>query len=256
MSSPLALKKNDDAIESRCPACGAALQPAAVICIQCGYDLRSGRRVDEESAPRRNPWGIVGVALLVLLAVGLVVYRIRGTATATPGIPAESASTQAPAVTTPPPAPAPTAETNAAATSATPPPIATNGAMAEVTATETNAIPEEPALDPAMVAAEERPRVAGQLDQTYPLYEVGDELELRTTNGLIQRGVFAGRTEEQLIVRINSNQTKNVDFTFLDRGSRVRCDPQFRERYIDFHVQQRVQKIMQGTNAQERTSRP
>jgi len=30
----------------KCPGCAAPLAPKAVICINCGYDLRTGRRLD------------------------------------------------------------------------------------------------------------------------------------------------------------------------------------------------------------------
>lgn len=242
MASALQLKKEDEPAETRCPSCGAVLPEEAVICVQCGYDFRSGRRVDEEAAPRSNPLLIAGVALLVAVAAGLVAWRILGSSPPPPPV-----SPPAPVVA----APAPPAEPTPA------PAVASNPAPAEVVATntpstnlvdtvaETNAPPAVPAVDPAVVEAEQRNAVEAQLDQMAPLYNAGDELELRLTNGLVQRGVFASRTETALVVKISSNQTRAVEFTLLDRGSRVRSDPQYRARYVDFHVQQRVQKILQ-----------
>jgi hypothetical protein len=77
MASSLKLKPDETTPEeTRCPSCGASLAEGAVICVQCGYDFRSGRRVDEEVAPRTNPLMIAGVALLVAVAAVLVAWRI------------------------------------------------------------------------------------------------------------------------------------------------------------------------------------
>lgn len=112
-------------------------------------------------------------------------------------------------------------------------------------AAETNAIPAEPPVDPAVLEAEQRTIVSEQLDQQAPMYQAGDELELRLTNGLVQRGSFVSRSEQSLVVQVASNQLRTMEFTLLDRGSRVRSDPLYRSRYIEFHARQRVQKLMQ-----------
>lgn len=239
MASALQLKKEDEPAETKCPSCGAVLPEGAVLCVQCGYDFRSGRRVDEEAAPRTNPLMIAGIALLVAVAAGLVAWRILGSSST----PAPVVAAPTPVVAPPPPAPVPAAPTNVTL----PEVVATNApATNQVEAVaETNAPPAEPALDPAVVEAEQRNAVEAQLDQMAPMYNAGDELELRLTNGLVQRGVFTSRSESGLVVQINSNQARTVEFLLLDRGSRVRSDPQYRARYIDFHVQQRVQKILQ-----------
>ncbi len=37
--------------EARCPECGADLPPGAVLCVNCGYDLREGRRLETVREP-------------------------------------------------------------------------------------------------------------------------------------------------------------------------------------------------------------
>ena len=118
-------------------------------------------------------------------------------------------------------------------------------AVVEVPVAETNQVPEEPALDPAVVEAEQRVAVIEQLDIKAPMFNAGETVELRYTNGVVQRGVFVSSQEESLTLQTGSNQTRAVDFVLLDRASRVRSDPQYRERYIEFHTQQRTQKILQ-----------
>ncbi len=252
----LALKKTEDSGDTRCPSCGAALLPEAVICVQCGYDLRSGRRVDEEAAPKRNPLMLVGVALLVTLSVGAVAYRIVASHSTPP--PPVVLPTPAPAVKTPEAVPLKVeavAETNAVSSLA----VSNETAVAMATTTAavlTNELPAETAPDPAALETQERPLVEAQLDKAAPMYEVGEEVELRLTNGLVQRGILAERNEVQMVVRISSNQTRNMEFTLLDRGTRVRSDLQFRDKYIEYHTKQRVQKIMTSTNAVNPTGRP
>lgn len=249
----LQLKKDDSAAAHRCPSCGAELPDGAVLCVQCGYDLRSGRRVDEEVAPRANPLVVAGVALLVAVAAGLAAWRILGSG------PAPVTVIPAP-VDTAPAAPAVTAEVAMVAAPAEPAPDApatnTPEAAAMVPETVANEEPAAPALDPAVVEAGQRAAVTEQLDRMAPLYTAGDEIELRLTNGLVQRGRFVSRSEAALVVQVASNQNKTLDFVLLDRGSRVRSDPQFRARYIDFHTRQRTQKVLQQEAAAEELDKP
>lgn len=249
--SALQLKKEENASESRCPSCGAGLPDGAVLCVQCGYDIRSGRRVDEEAAPRANPLMIAGVALLVAVAVGLVAWRILASDTST----VSTSSVPVVATSAPPPAAAPVPVEPVASVPSPGPAVAqSTGTVFAVAEVPTNEVPAPPVLDPAVVEAEQRVAVIEQLDQMVPLYEAGDEVELRLTNGLVQRGAFVSRSEQALVVQVSSNQTRTLEFILLDRGSRVRSDPQYRTRYIDFHAQQRAQKIIResagpGTDA-------
>ena len=249
----LKLKQNEDGVGARCPSCGAALPEGAVLCVQCGHDLRTGRRVDDEAAPKRNPLTIAGVALLVAVAAGLVAWRLGGSGPAAPA----PASGPAPVVAAAEPSseahPAPAPEVPTAVTNAAPAAVPDEAAPSptqEVVAAgvESNALPDEPAVpavDPVMVENEQRGLVTDQLDQKAPLYEPGDEVELRLSNGLVQRGKLQSRTAEGLVLQVASNLTKTVEFGAMDRASRVRSDPAYRARYLDFHVQQRVQKIVQ-----------
>lgn len=242
MASLLQFKQEEQPPETRCPSCGAILPEGAVLCVQCGYDFRSGRRVDEEAAPRANPMLIAGVALLVALASGLVAWRILGGEEPPPVVaaPVVEVAPAPPPPAAPAPEPVVTAAVSEVAASGVTNPVAPVDA-----AVETNAVPVEPPVDPAVLEAEQRDIVLEQLDQQAPLFQAGDELELRLTNGLVQRGSFVSRSEQGLVVQVASNQQRTMEFTLLDRGSRVRSDPQYRTRYIDFHARQRAQKLMQ-----------
>jgi phage FluMu protein Com len=67
----------------KCPSCGASTKPGAVICVECGYDRRTGKK-PELSAPQEPerpafPWlkvSIVGIACVALVVVGIIVYTM------------------------------------------------------------------------------------------------------------------------------------------------------------------------------------
>ena len=246
----LKLKQNEDGEGARCPSCGAALSEGAVLCVQCGHDLRTGRRVDDEAAPKRNPLTIAGVALLVAVAAGLVAWRLGGGPAAPAPVPEPTPAVVAadPASETKPAPDISSTVTNvvSAMVPEVAAPTATQAVVAAVA--ESNIPPTEPvapAIDKAEVEADQRNLVTEQLDQKAPLYAPGDEVELRLNNGLVQRGKLQSRTADGLVLQVASNTTKAVEFTAMDRASRVRSDPAYRARFLDFHVQQRVQKIVQ-----------
>ena len=43
--------------DSHCPECAAPLAPNAVLCVKCGFDLRSGRKIASERAARKRVKG-------------------------------------------------------------------------------------------------------------------------------------------------------------------------------------------------------
>lgn len=90
----------------RCPSCGARMAPSAVLCVACGLDLRSGRRVGPAALPmgiapplataapafsvappradarpvfEHTPWSDFGAPLLAM-ALGLVAIAAKGLA--------------------------------------------------------------------------------------------------------------------------------------------------------------------------------
>ena len=67
----------------KCPSCEAAMKPGAVICVECGYDRRTGKRpvLSGPEKPERPafPWlkvSIVGIACGALVVVGILVYTM------------------------------------------------------------------------------------------------------------------------------------------------------------------------------------
>lgn len=104
-----------------CPQCGAEMPPGAVLCVNCGYDARTGGTVEtppsETDADREEPRGRLKVPLLVcgaaviLVVLGglvwLVVARSGGSGPAADTGRTPPAEATPPAEPSPPPEPAP-----------------------------------------------------------------------------------------------------------------------------------------------------
>lgn len=243
MASPLQLRREEEEPAGpTCPSCGAPLAPDAVICIACGYDTRTGRRADDAPPPRTNPLMIAALGLVIVAALVMVILRSQKsseTASSEPAPPAEVTPPPAPA---PPPEPAPTVEAPPpaappAATEPEPPGEAPDEAAA------TNEAPVEETIDLAALEAEQRMLATEQLDRVAPVFEPGETVELRLTNGIVQRGIMRERRQDALVLDVEAGEVRTVEFESLDRGTRVRSDPVFRDRYIDFHVRQRMAEL-------------
>lgn len=265
MSSKLQLKKDEPADESlTCPSCGAPMPVAAVICIQCGYNTRTKARVGDDVERKRPTLLIVAGAALIIGAIAFVALRSLNSSSET--MPPPVATT--PAATTSAPAPNVTstettgAESNAAAeaTADAPPASApesaseTNGSDAAATGvqpeTEQPAEPAEPAIDWAAIETEQMERATAELDRRAPMFELGEAIELRLTNGIIHRGIFQNLRAGTLFLAVTTNDVVELPVESLDRGSRTRVEPEYRERYIEFFVRKRIAEMQHSqTNA-------
>lgn len=240
MSSRLQLKREDeDGDASTCPSCGADMAADAVVCVACGYDKRSGRRVDDVPAPRNNPIVLALLGVVIVAALGIVVYR----AMSKPGSPPE-ASVQAPPAA-PAPAVPPAAET---------PPSTAAAPVASVTvAPETNvassADEPRPSVDEDALAAEQRSWAEAQVNRVAPPFALGEQVELRLTNGIVQRGVFRGLAADTLKIEVAAQDVRSLPLVALDRGTRVRADADFRARYIEFRARQRASELLKAREA-------
>ncbi len=214
----------------KCPSCGSTMADGAVVCIECGYDTRSGRRIGERTPPSHLfRWIMWGLGLFILAM--LVRSFLNSGSTTELSAPVEgspaSPTVQVSAVTAPAtPAPAETA----APAGATPSPAAAQ---------------EVAAIDLSKEEANLRVSVKQQLDTKFPIYVRNATVVLRRTNGQVHRGILAEMKTESVILLVN-DQKVEVPFKVLDLESRVRCDWQFRKRYIETEVQKRLKSLQKG----------
>ena len=252
MTNPLRLKPEETDEEppaSACPSCGAPLEADAVICVQCGYDIRAKRRVTPGQPARANPL-LIGALLLVIVGALAVVFLRAGSGDSAPALVVQQAApapqTALPAATEPEPAPpAPTPSDVVPIPAPAPqlesPPAATEPEQVEAAAEPDT--PQEPEVDWAAMQTELRARAESDLDRRAPLFATGELIELRTTNGIIQRGVFRAMAEGQLTIAVTTNDTRHVPLVALDRNTRIRLDADYRSRYLDYVVNQRIAEM-------------
>lgn len=253
MSSKLKLKKEDPVEETlTCPSCGAPMPVGAVLCVQCGYDTRTKRRAGDEAGKKKNPLLVGALGVVILGAIVIVVLRTLSSSSPTPApvapVPTVAADTTTATVveTDTEAAQTETTETNETATVIT--------EDTGVSATNTEEVVEEeqePAVDWAALEAEQIERATAALDNRAPMHQIGEVVELRMTNGIVQRGEFVSVNGTILTLAVATDDVRQVSVESLDRDSRIRMEPEYRERYIEYFVRQRIMKMQRAaeTNA-------
>jgi len=228
----------------RCPACGGTMASDAVICLQCGYDTRTGLAHGTTSGTAIRAKSILSLLLLILLlGVGWFAWRhFRGGPKSIGDLPPVADTQVAPTASEPP------AEQKAKTESA---PLDKAVALlsepndaVETVEEEDISVQEDTGgkTDMASVLADDRARLKSQLDKKYPMYKIGTEVELRRSNGLINRGILTqiGRTSVMLQV---GEQWTEVPFNVLDRSTRLRCDKKFRDKFVEYKLLQRKKQL-------------
>ncbi|MCF7854906.1 MAG: hypothetical protein K9N51_08915 [Candidatus Pacebacteria bacterium] len=104
-ASPHLRLKQKSVTARTCPHCGSAFPPGAVLCVQCGYDTRTGRKLNPQySSPRHNRkpngiiWGIAGAAVVISIVIAVAISNsnpwqkpgARLSQTSTPASPASA----------------------------------------------------------------------------------------------------------------------------------------------------------------------
>jgi DNA-directed RNA polymerase subunit RPC12/RpoP len=215
----------------RCPSCESTMPPEAVICLQCGYDTRTGSRyLDNPQKPRMLQWVLWGFGLLILagLAKTFLFHGRTGEAQGPVTPPAQQAPGKA----------ASSADIVSPETAAAQPVVGTVTAQPPGMAAMPKRAPEQV----TKLEAEYRATLNEQLATTYPMYAPGDSVVLRRVNGLVHRGALVALKPDVVVVA-QDGQTNEVPLKVLDRASRLKCDPAFRAQVVDFQVQKRVNEF-------------
>lgn len=247
MVERLQLKKDEPAQEQlTCPSCGKPMAVGAVLCVQCGFDTRTGRRMGEFGARKLSPLLTIGL-LLVALSAGFVLYLrslddgIQPTPIPVP--PSDSPVALAAGTTEPDAAPAAPAEAPAPTdTAESSGPASSTETNVEATA-DTSEEPAAPAIDWEEVAARQQDRIKAELDRRTPMFAEGESVELRQGNGLIRRGIFRGLLNNTIQLEVEEKAVQEVPLDLLDRHTRLRVDVEYRARYVDYLTRQRIAEM-------------
>ncbi len=252
MSSNLQFTNEEaDSPGAPCPNCGSAMAADAVICLQCGYDKRSGKAPgDDVGRKKPSPLVLAGLVLVIVAALAAVFLRSSDSTSAPPAQPSAPAPTPAPVSA---PTSAPTAQEAIVPESPQPESGETAPSAASPTSDESGmeppAEPAAPPIDWDAVAASHLQRLAEELDRRAPMFETGNAVELRLTNGLINRGVFQRLSDGGVVVQIATNESRTLAVESLDRNTRLRVEAEYRRKYLEYLVAQRValEKSAAGT---------
>jgi hypothetical protein len=121
------------------------------------------------------------------------------------------------------------------------------GALVRIEETVAERIPGLPRRLSASARAEleaaERAGLVEKMDRLHPLYAEGEQVALRTTDGIVHRGVLVEKTEEAVVLADGDEKT-TLELAELDTPSRSRCDPTYRERYIARQARLAVEKSL------------
>jgi hypothetical protein len=235
MSNDLRLKKKAHSDDEGwdCPSCGESSPHGAVICVSCGYDKRTGRRTGEPRTKMGLPIGRIISTAVVLGLIGAGAYVLLNrhnegggpiVSEAEPAAATEAKAPTTPAKPAPPPAP-----TTVVAVAET---TGAEGDAARAGGDEATDVGTTPAMSP-----EAREQLALRIDQRFPLFAEGEAVALRMTNGIMRRGAFKGLDGSNVVVAAASGETSAIPVTSLDIASRLRCDPDYRVRYVDYWSQ-------------------
>jgi len=199
---PLTIRHNAPTLKSTqsCPSCGAPIEPEAKVCTHCGMDFATGKSIRKASS---GGWKrlIPGLLVLIVLAAGVLsFFHLQEK----PRVQAEESDATEQAVTE---------ELVAAASPQT----------------------EDPrvAFEAKKQKATEKARA--QLNEIQPLYQMGEVVELRRKNGLVDRGTlqgYAGSGTGRVALVATPTGEVGVPLIALDKPSRRRADPEYRKQFL------------------------
>jgi len=226
----------------KCPACDATMAEDAVICIHCGFDTRTGLRLETDN-PRARLFQMVAKVLLVAVIAGaawmaykrLVPSESAPAAAAAPQVVATAAE---PAPAAAPASPVAAAPTTAIAGLVVTQSLVVTQAQAAASGAATNLTPQ----DLVLMEQKYRESVVRQMDQFYPPYAVGATVVLRRVTGLVHRGMIQEFRKESVVLLADGAGVE-VPLVSLDQTSRLRCDAAFRTQFIAFQVRKRMQNV-------------
>ena len=215
-----------------CPECAALIDQDAMLCVHCGYNLATGKKMESAHASllgRKSLVRLCKVILLGMIAFGAYLLSPQFKKLLPP-IVSSIGTGMTGAVET---------NTETSADFAPQPTIITD----EVPEDKFSAVQAEAprlAFEAKKAKAEEGFR--SRLNTSSPLYKIGDKTELRAKNGQLIRGTLL-RSEGEgsnivFVIAAMAGEVRVLPST-LDHASRIRIDPEHREKYIQHMLNSR-----------------
>ncbi len=187
-----------------CPSCNTQAGREAMLCVQCGYNFKTGEKATGGSWFAKHKFLVLSQIAGVIFSIAILAFVFWPEQKTTHS----SGSTAKVSVK----------------------PVAVPSAK-EIAATEAEA--ERAAFKDKKKQAEATLR--RQFDEREPLYHVSETVELRRQNGVFHKGTlqgFSGEGTNRLAVVATSVGEVGIPLTTLDKPSRRRIDADYRERVI------------------------
>ncbi len=238
-----------------CPKCGAKAPADAVLCVQCGYNFKTGKNASGGHPPEPKRLIALGAVAGVILVGALVWFLLPKDEEFVPpaNIPSEEQIAADRAAREQKLAEEKAAKEKAEADKK----AAEEAEKARLEAEKEAALQAQAEAEAAAARAAEEAAAAeaeaqrqafeakkaqaletfrARLDQTEPMYQLGETVELRTKNGLVRKGVlkYFGRRDGVRFARIETELAGNLEIpiTEMDPATRRRCDDEYRAAYI------------------------
>lgn len=237
-----------------CPSCKSTVARDAVICIHCGYNFQTRQKPGGGNWLARNKGLAIGGGIGILAAIALLAFLFWPEAAPPPPyVPPAESTAQKPEPTPPP---EPTDVTDVSGPSAA---TDESAEAEEPVEPDESAEPEAPPPEPApeelaaqQAEAERAAREAAraefeakkaraeetlrmQLETREPMHRLGETVELRRKNGLVDKGElqrYAGSGTGRVAIIAAAHGEVGVPLVALDPASRRRMDQDYREAFI------------------------
>ena len=259
-----------------CPKCGAKAPADAVLCVQCGYNFNTGKKVGGGLPPETKRLITLGAVAGVILVGALVWFlwpkdeefvspvptrteeqiaadREAARAAREQKLADEKAAKEKEEADKKAAAEAEKARLEAEKEAALQAQAEAEAAAAR--AAEEAAAAEAEAQRQAFEAkkAQALETFRARLDQTEPMYQLGEVVELRTKNGLVRKGVlkYFGRRDGVRFARLETELAGNLEIpiTDMDPATRRRCDEEYRAAYIQHFIDTKASQIQAAQTA-------
>lgn len=214
-----------------CPSCKSTIGRDAVLCIRCGHDFKTGKKIAKPSWTAQHKGAVLASAAGLVGLVAALAFALWPKSLPPPIAPITPPLAVQPAAPTPPPvaAPVPVPLPPAAVVQPAAPPPPPAPAQPVVKQAETDRAAFEAKKHRAELALRQK------LDAGKPMYKIGSAVELRRKNGVIDKGTLQGisgiGTNRAALV-VNPTRKTAVPLVSLDPDSRIRLDPEYREAFI------------------------
>ena len=218
-----------------CPSCKSTIGRDAVLCIRCGHDFKTGKKIVKPSWTSQHKGAVLASAAGLVVLVAALAFALWPKSLPPPIAPITPPLAVQPAPPPPPPpaaaapVPVPPAAVAQPVAPPRPPPPSPTPAQLAARQAETDRAAFEAKKQRAELALRQK------LDSGKPMYTVGNAVELRRRNGVIDKGTlrgFSGEGTNRVALVVNPTRKSAVPLVSLDPDSRIRLDPEYREAFI------------------------